>query len=373
MRARLTSTWVCAAVLALAAGVARADTVRLKNGQAIEGIVIGGTAGAVRLDMGIAAITFPSNMVKAVIRATAQENEWIRSGWKEENLLHRKYLPPGLEDLNAEFTRLNDLHANAVRASQSLVELRAREPEIKKEFDAVAANLARANQRLAGASIHADVRGYNALVAECNALRIRYMELGNQLNATPQSLKSAALKIGAFQESLTAFEARLKRERDKRMKSNANAGVSNVFERMTNLCAGYDDEFTSSSVTARRAGDSAVVPAIVNGGTTGHFLVDTGASTVLVYESFVGKLGVDIKSLPYAKFTMADGRTVRGRKMVLKTMQVGEARAEAVDAAVLPTPNGSDVDGLLGMTFLGRFAVHLDGRTGNLTLKQFAP
>ena len=70
---------------------------------------------------------------------------------------------------------------------------------------------------------------------------------------------------------------------------------------------------------------------------------------------------------------LADGSQVEGHHVVLRSLAVGDAREENVDAVVIPRPPSPGVDGLLGMSFLGNFVVSLDGAGGELVLRRFEP
>ncbi|HVE14862.1 MAG TPA: aspartyl protease family protein, partial [Elusimicrobiota bacterium] len=73
-----------------------------------------------------------------------------------------------------------------------------------------------------------------------------------------------------------------------------------------------------------------------------------------------------------ARSVVADGRAVEGRAYELDSLSVGENRAAKVLVVALPGA-GSErdgVDGLLGMSFLGRFSVELDAEAGRLVLSR---
>ena len=67
--------------------------------------------------------------------------------------------------------------------------------------------------------------------------------------------------------------------------------------------------------------------------------------------------------------TVADGRTVKAEAVLLDSIAVGKARVERTPAAVLPFSE-SEVDGLLGMSFLKHFVVQVDGKNDLLILER---
>ena len=96
------------------------------------------------------------------------------------------------------------------------------------------------------------------------------------------------------------------------------------------------------------------------------FLVDTGASDVVLSRADAGRLGFDPANLAYTQvYYTANGR-VRGAPVNLGEIAVGPIRLRNVAASV----NEADMVGsLLGMSFLGRLSAY-EVSNGALTLRQ---
>ncbi len=90
----------------------------------------------------------------------------------------------------------------------------------------------------------------------------------------------------------------------------------------------------------------------INGSTTGTFIVDTGASYVAMTEKFASSLNLTSPSSTVLVHT-ANGNST-AQLTSLDSVQVQELRANRVQAVILPDL-GPGVDGLLGLSFLGRF------------------
>lgn len=82
-----------------------------------------------------------------------------------------------------------------------------------------------------------------------------------------------------------------------------------------------------------------------------QFMVDTGASQVIISEAEAGRLGIRFENGTPVKVSTANGE-VLGRKLKLDWVRVGEAKVYGVDAIVLPQPMPFV---LLGNSFLTRF------------------
>ncbi|MCC7048760.1 MAG: TIGR02281 family clan AA aspartic protease [Alphaproteobacteria bacterium] len=114
-----------------------------------------------------------------------------------------------------------------------------------------------------------------------------------------------------------------------------------------------------------RDGGHYVVEAHVNG-TPVRFMVDTGASDVVLTPSDARRVGLNPATLDYSRrYNTANG-VVAGAPVVLDRVRVGPIEIENVRASV----NRAEMAGsLLGMSFLGRLSGY-EVQNGILTLKQ---
>jgi clan AA aspartic protease (TIGR02281 family) len=129
---------------------------------------------------------------------------------------------------------------------------------------------------------------------------------------------------------------------------------------------------TSRTVTLRRHGGVLVVPALLNDSVSADFVVDSGASDVVLPETVVDALRKAGK-FSDADFTgaqmvkIANGSIVKVRTFTLRSLSVGNRVLTNLHAAVAParaTP-------LLGQTFLQRFASwSIDNERQVLMLKE---
>jgi aspartyl protease family protein len=101
-----------------------------------------------------------------------------------------------------------------------------------------------------------------------------------------------------------------------------------------------------------------------NGKVAGDFIIDTGASSVVLSKSFAEKLALTAPSRPIRVRTAAGIKTAQLTTVALVETQ--GARAKNVEAVVV---DDFGEDGLLGLSFLSRFAVTFDSKAQTLTLK----
>ena len=109
--------------------------------------------------------------------------------------------------------------------------------------------------------------------------------------------------------------------------------------------------------------------AVVVNGIPGNFLLDTGATYVAVTSDFASKAKLKLEA-----GTQLAIKTVGGSGFAdlgyASTISVGKAQAQGVPVAVIrgsSDPFGARLDGLLGMSFLARFAVNVSQNAIELT------
>jgi len=125
---------------------------------------------------------------------------------------------------------------------------------------------------------------------------------------------------------------------------------------------------TTHVIKAKQApGDHYVVEVILNGSITANLMVDTGATMVVLSDRIGKRLGVHSNSnLPKIGMNTAGGK-VEAPLFVLDSVKMGSA--EVFNVETTTNPFMGEMDGLLGMSFLGEFKVEMDRQSGELTLK----
>ena len=132
------------------------------------------------------------------------------------------------------------------------------------------------------------------------------------------------------------------------------------------LLPGYGVATGEASVVFRvGAGGHYRVRAVVDGVALA-FLVDTGASDVVLSRADARRLGFDPDVLAYTQVYATANGTVRGAPVILGEVVVGPIRLTDVAASVNQAPMAGS---LLGMSFLGRLSAY-EVRNGSLTLRQ---
>ncbi len=122
---------------------------------------------------------------------------------------------------------------------------------------------------------------------------------------------------------------------------------------------------TVYTVEVARAGTSMMVAVRLNDRVTAPFLIDTGASDVLLPQTVAEELGLRIgPDTRRVRYATANG-VVENPVVTLDAVDLGGARVEGVPASV----SGSLSVGLLGLSFFNHFTYEIDAAQGLVRLR----
>jgi clan AA aspartic protease (TIGR02281 family) len=104
---------------------------------------------------------------------------------------------------------------------------------------------------------------------------------------------------------------------------------------------------------------------ILNGRVKQYFIVDTGASFTLITRPTANELGITVdENTPFIRVASVSD-VLLTPLVTLKSIRVGKAEVENVEALIYTMPN---YQGLLGNSFLNKFKVVIDSLNGKMTL-----
>ena len=235
------------------------------------------------------------------------------------------------------------------------------------------------------------VAGYNRSVAEFNTRAARQREL---TAACRSSLEAFNRLVGAHNKDLEARQLRSSQAQQTARKKyeeyrawHQAHGAESLWRQVNALYAEAWREWRGKAAPAaygrlerlraargtlgrrameqREGADTSVLAVPVRLGECEEccLVVDTGASLVTVSPEVVEALGLTSRTGEAIEVSLAGGLRTKGPRLTLPAVTVQGLQARDVDAVVLPesTPG---VDGLLGMSFLGRFDFELSDAGG---------
>ena len=132
-------------------------------------------------------------------------------------------------------------------------------------------------------------------------------------------------------------------------------------------------EFEPKKIPFSGAEESIVVNALLNKKVKASFLLDTGATAILLSDRIAKRLRINLggPEKDKVKVRTADGRLLDAKFVVLDTVSVEGLEAKDVEAVVLLEDSDMPIgDGLLGMSFLKRFNFQIDTADKKLILKK---
>jgi clan AA aspartic protease (TIGR02281 family) len=296
-------------LLALAA-TASADTVYLANGNQMEGTIVSQSASEIVLDIGYGTVPLKRSRIRRIVRSRSASRELEQRGFEAGR------------DVPEGFASIHRLYEAASAAREKALEARSLgageaqdEPEREKE---------------AGQTQQAYYAAFKALQDELDA---------------PEGPK-----VPAAGGREAAYDAWLRRE-----------------------AAKMAADFKSDVIESRDRSGHVIVQAILNGRVPARLIVDTGASTCVLYPAAYAELGLTAADeLGTTKIYVGDGRPVDAKLVRLRSVAVGRSVATDTIAALVPTP-APGIDGLLGMSFLKNFVVRVDSANGKLFLETLKP
>lgn len=351
------------------------DEVFLTSGRTIEGIVVRDTEAEVEISFGVGSVTVPRSQILRVDRSSEEDRTALQDTFDQQRIEQIKRQPPdALKPLDGRLKRLKEDRAKAKKAvlrvgsiDKGKDKLETRERKGEKEYRKL-------NNKLATLSPRTQYAEYTATLEKVNRAAALTNETRAKLRDNEELKKKLKSKITLYMEDLAAFEGDLARAEYVASRDEETAGderTTNWLARAASQLAVLRSDFKTMHIRTEAQGNSQTVSALINDKVAGTFIVDTGASVVTLSASMAKRLGISYASRPSAQMTMANGSSVTGYPIQLRSMAVGEAKAWNVRAVVIEQPPGPGVDGLLGMTFLGEFSMSFNAQTGLLELKSF--
>lgn len=360
---------VFAACLALSrlAGVreARADTVFLKNGNQMEGLIVSETSSQIVLDFEYGTTVLRRDEVLNIRRT--QKGAATAKKMERRNFESGVVVPASARKIDALYRKIQPLRSKAIDARLDIQRLEDEKTRITAELPRLSERSRAASARLRQSSSR-DASRYNEAVMQLNDVReqirssdLRLKEIEEEERAEQSKLNDYLLAYRALQGSLAKQTKRAARQ---------DGAYYAWFEDQLREMGG---DFKSETVAVQREGQALFVKAVINGKTTGRFIVDTGATTTLLYREFAESLGLpDQAQIGEATTQVADGRKMKAKLVTLDSIAVGQSRVKNSVAAVVPVPSPG-FDGLLGMSFLSHFVMRIDSANNQLILDEVKP
>jgi clan AA aspartic protease (TIGR02281 family) len=175
-----------------------------------------------------------------------------------------------------------------------------------------------------------------------------------------QSMSSCYERLGQYCDAMAPIEAWVAIDPD----AHDNDQTRTILRRLSKEGQCSQTTTGKKEETIRRKGSNTItVEASING-VKGKFVIDTGATFVTVKKAFAERAGLKIAG-ERIKLNTANG-TVDGLLTQAKSVKVRSLESQKVQLVIQlddADDYGGGTDGLIGMSFLSRFDVHMDGKS----------
>jgi clan AA aspartic protease (TIGR02281 family) len=349
-----------------------ADVVHLKNGKQIEGLIVSKDSAGLWVDVGFGTMKLDKSQISRIERADSAKAGEIKAQWSKDFFSLSRFVPASCKDISQAMDELEASRARAIYEKRNKKEKESASKELKDRLQNVDSSFLQANAGLKKASPNQDPLEYNKAVVLVNHLRAEMLLKQDTLKGLENDIASPSQELlgymKRFQDFTVMFTEKKKILSGPKVSTEEKEFVVQV-EKHLKL---FQADFTNTKIQVSSFnGKHISLPVSVNGVAAGQFLVDTGASMVVLSLACALAVGVNLQNANPIEVVVADGRRVAAKQIMLKSVAVGTAKAMQVAAAVIEAAPGADVQGLLGMSFLGNFIVRMDAKSNTLELTSF--
>ena len=356
---------VHALVLALACCVfARADVVYLKNGNQMEGVITSQTSTKIMLDIGYGSTILDRDDVERIQVAGKAQASTTAKKLKRRQYESGLKVPKGGERLDELYRDAQSKRERALDARILSQDLDEEALSLRESLPVLKTDYARSSSELTRADAGSDTARYNRRVGAVNSAGAGIQAAGLRLGEIDRLKKETVGEMHDYIESHRKLADYVKGEGASRLAQEAD-----YYAWLRDEVVKMSGDFRQDEIPAESDHGGVFVKVLLNGKVTARLLVDTGASTTLLYQETVARLALPPDArLGSTRVTVADGRAVDADVLRLDSISVGASEVKNVIVAGSPASN-QGFDGLLGMTFLGRFIVRVDASRGRLLLE----
>ena len=347
-----------------------ADTVQLKNGKSFEGIIKKETRSEVTINIGLGTIAFKKDQIAAIKRS---EPGQLQGAWQRRYFSKGKYVPPGLNDLANSFNELEANRRLAMKAKTKNSLLQRRRTRLFKELTTTKSEMSLIAERIQSIVPERNVKLYNSLVKKQNRLSSRSVIVRNGLQNDTDEATTHRESIANYLQQLSNFKTELEGEKKNNPNRSGDDRVAYFFNTIDQHVRDFSTEFHDIEVPHDQRQGHMIITVRLNDKIDGKFLLDTGATFVTLSATLANRLNIKLSSRNQIPVTLANGAKVNAQPVMLKSVQVGEARVNGVAAMIFHEAPNEGVDGLLGMSFLREFMISMDPVNKKLVFQKFDP
>lgn len=355
---------VVLAMLWSLAAPALADVVYLKNGNRMEGVITSASKEKITLDFGYGSTIIDKTEIERIEKAKKAAADQDGAQLRRRRYETGAAVPEGAEKLDELYHKAQSLREQALDARAQERDLAEEAAGIQQELPDLKETYRQASNDLQRFNAGSDPRGYNEQIGKINQAGVKIQADEMRVQEIDRLKTEAQGKVHAYIDSYRALDDYASKEGKAVL-----AQQGDYAEWLRGELQAMAADFHRQAVGVEKFGNSLIVSVLLNGKIPARLLVDTGASTTLLYKEISTQLALPPEAVVgTSRSTIADGRTLNGTVVRLDSIAVGQSIARGTLASVVPI-TGQGFDGLLGMSFLGRFITRVDAANGKLILE----
>ena len=350
----------------------QADTIFLKSGGKVKGVITKEDSLKVYIDIGIGKSEVEKERIERIQKSNSEEMSDLQAKWRRKYFDTERFIPKRFQKASERMKKLHSIRSSALEIKDRIAGLKLKKKKLVKRIKKLREIYIEANELLKKIDFRTDRNSYNEMInrisayrADINITKTKLAQIERILKVQNPYLFEYIEKLEKFDSYFNNFIRRCKKKR--KLSDNEKIYIKSVKKTIVS----FSDDFLKNYLNvAFTPGKHVILNVKINDKKTGRFLLDTGASSVTFSKEFASKLDIDLDKARNITSTMADGSSVSAKAIVLESVQVQDIKEKDILAVVLDKAPGKNIDGLLGMSFLGRFILKIDADNNRIILKK---
>jgi clan AA aspartic protease (TIGR02281 family) len=348
-----------------------ADTIIFKNKQKIDGVIKKETADTVMVDVGAGVFTFALDEIEMIEKSDVSEKIKNTPAPKMISMDQYSHLATLYNKVRLKRDIVSRLNHKRMLAEKQFLKIERELVPHYKEFESL--NNEASSIDWGGQGTVKERKESFAIRNRYNTLVSLIKEQETQLNQFQREMNDVGAELSRSMSELSELIQTLESAHTALLKQDVTGEYLSKYGYIQKLIDRYNSDWVRADIPLIKEGTNYSVNVKVNDKAFFPFLIDTGASTVVISREMAETLHLrkedEIKTI---ECRIADGSVVPGRLVMLDAMEVGTMRIEQVPAIIMDdSVKGMKVQSLLGMTFLQHFYFQLDTKGNTLVLKKF--
>jgi len=336
-----------------------ADTILLKSGRKIRGIINGVDSATVKISLSIGSSVFNKELIDSISMDSESANNRLKEEWLAAEQVRAK--KGKFETVEYILRQLKDVYYKNEDFKLSNFYRDKKKSEVEKELYELNQEYLKYNNQLKDKNYWDNPKLYSELFDKRSQTHAKIEELKGESPDLTSSDKAENLE--KQKELMRSFTEEINKINFARLTTPELAQYTEILSEYKKITNMKEDNSVPFHYTSN---NSIVVKVRINDRITGSFILDTGASSVVFCESFAKKLNIDLSGIQPTQATVADGRVVDAFPVLLTSVTVGKFKSKNVGGMVLKTAPSDNIDGLLGMSYLKNYIMNLDAQAKKL-------